>query len=558
MTISYLAPRSSLVQKFSSFLLVEEIVIEGKMPYVKCQWREDVQLARNIAKNQLQLPTDENQCFLYWLNKVNNNPYAKSHLVAYLQSSCYWAVQKFFAKIDLEKDNIATTQFYLTAFDTVIEKTANIEQLTSKFNQFNPDYSSVETYSEKWLRSAIYDTIYQIYGFGKYSQWGLLKNITKKLLQTALYTKGYNEKTINDYLLLWDCFQKVYSQNQPTLNNKKLTNPTPKQINDIIKLYQILSSQNLTPSSEIMTNLTPIKFEKIMTQCQEAVNIYQQQRHINAYTYSFTTQEIDEENKDSNIITEADLSHNLDTKEKDTEDDNLLSYLNRSEINLILKNQLKNLDYQGKIILTLNNGLGLNQSTIAILLDTHQTTVSRQRKSITASFLKGLTNQIRETLLQRIETSEETEKEQQKIEKQQQKIREITSPDIKEVNEFITSWLSNFFQKDLYRQLEIIFLQLTPEKQQLLSSFYGGLFDLKVERKLKTSDKEKFAKLANIVHKTEKQIKQEIHEAESILQQQLIDYVNQKLNLNISRDNKEISNFVEKWCYSAPYGKLRI
>jgi len=549
MTISYLAPRISLVQKFSSFLLVEEIVIEGKKPYVKCQWREDVQLARNIAKNQSQLPTDENQCFLYWLNKVNNNPYAKSHLVAYLQSSCYWAVQKFFAKIDLEKDNIATTQFYLTAFDTVIEKTANIEQLTSKFNQFNPHYSSVETYSEKWLKSAIYDTIYQTYGFGKYSQWGLLKNIARKLLQTSLYTKGYNEKTINDYLLLWDCFQKVYSQNQPTLNNKKLTNPTPKQINEIIKLYQTLSSQNLTLSSEIMTNLTPIKFEKIMTQCHEAVNIYQQQRHINAYTYSFTTQEIDEENKDSNIITEADLSYDLVLKERDIEDDSLLSKLNRSEINLILKNQVINLDYQGKILLTLNNGLGLKQSTIGKLIDIDQSNVSRQiQKIITGSFLKGLTRQIKEELLQKTSNNPELN----------EKVTEIISPKLNEVKEFITSWLSNFFQKDLYRQLETIFLQLTPEKQQLLSSFYGGLFDLKVERKLKPSDKEKFAKLANIVHKTEKQIKQEIHEAESILQQQLIDYVNQKLNLNISRDNKEISKFVEKWCYSAPYGKLRI
>ncbi len=474
MTISYLAPRRSLVQKFSNFLVIKEIVKvieEKKESYVNCQWREDVKLARNIAKNQSQLPTDENQCFLYWLNQIDNNPYAKFHSVAYLQSSCYWAVKEFFAKMNLEKENISPTKYYLTALDTVIEKTANIERIINKFSEFNPHYSSVETYTQKWLKSAIYDAIYQTYGFGKYSQWGLLKNITKKLLKTALCSKGYNEKTINDYLPLWDCFQKVYSQNQPTLNNKKLSNPTPKQINDIIKLYQTLSPQNLTPSSEIMTNLTPIKFEKIMTQCHEAVNIYQQQRHINAYAYSFTTQEIDEENKDSNTITEADLCHNLDTKEKDIEDNSLLSNFDRSEINLILKNQVKNLNYKDKILLTLNNGLGLKQSTIAKLLDSHQTTVSRQiQKTITGSFLKGVIKEIEQKLLQKQTTK--TKFEFKKI--------EIDSLKINETKEFIASWLSNFFQKDLYQQLETIFLQLSPEKQELLSSFYGGLFDLKL------------------------------------------------------------------------------
>lgn len=73
MTISYISAPINLTDKFTKFLVWEE-----KQNYVQLRWIQDVKLVLNFNKHSSNLDDlDENQWFIYWLNNIENNPWAK-------------------------------------------------------------------------------------------------------------------------------------------------------------------------------------------------------------------------------------------------------------------------------------------------------------------------------------------------------------------------------------------------------------------------------------------------------------------------------------------------
>lgn len=78
----------------------------GKTKLHHCILAKDVKLVKNIVDHQL-VNVDENQCFIYCLNRINSDVLAKSHLIAYLDWNCYWVVKNFFDNNNIHVKNIS-------------------------------------------------------------------------------------------------------------------------------------------------------------------------------------------------------------------------------------------------------------------------------------------------------------------------------------------------------------------------------------------------------------------------------------------------------------------
>lgn len=425
MTVSFLPARNHLIEKFSSFIMLE---VENSV--LHCRWYQDKRLIRNMNQSMVSLPQDQDRCFLYWLERVEGHPLAKYHATAYLEDACYWAVKKFFSKVSLKIESVSQVELCQQAFDTVRERTTNIEKLVNKYRKFNPQCSSVYNYGEQWLISAIYDAIYQNYGIGKYSKWGILKNATKKSLTTALTIKGYRAKEKEDYLLVWTCWQQVYGGQT---KKGRLTSPSREQVERITNLYHSLTNHKLTAS----------KFEEYMTICATALTELQQQKHLDIYAVRFSQGETEE----SPTLTEAQLVQPEPTATEPS------PYLNLMVT--VLEQQLEQIKTIDKTILILHYGLGCKQSLIASVLGKNQSTVCRRLNNLTHNLLERVADNI----------------------SGQQLTVTINSQFLEANNELMKQWLKSFFARQYHQQIAVIYTQLRKEEKELLTAFYGVKID---------------------------------------------------------------------------------
>lgn len=544
MTISDIPSRLNITAKFSNFLVWEE-----KQNYITVSWQKDVKLVKNIVDHQL-VNLDENQCFIYWLNRINSDVLAKSHLIAYLDWNCYWVVKNFFDNNNIYVKNISEVEKYLRAFNILRDNITNSDKLIKEFSKFNPTISHIDTYSQRWLKNVIRDGIYQEYGIGKYTFWGLLKNSTKTNLETALKNQGYSQEFISMFVLLWQCFQQVYSNIKTKEKGGKLVNPTPENIKEILNLYQSLLENNLsmvTLKNEV--NISPKFFENVMKICHSSLTNYKKIQRPSAYSYHLPMEENNDANENNTLTLETilfrkkqeELKAKIDEL-KAKEADSLLGLLDKQEINLILVENLQainNNDCEKAQLLALNYGLGLKQSTIAQLLNSEQYKVSKEKKKISGAILKTFVRQVQTRLQQKENITEEL----------QLRIQAIVSPELNSVKNYIEDWLNNCYEKPFYLELENIFLGLESEQKTLVMLKYGGDYQLVNEKQIGL-DKKEIALRFNL---TEIEVDEKLANVKKILKVNLITYVNNKYKINIAYDNQEINNFIEKWFYQAPY-----
>jgi len=548
MIISDIPSRLNITAKFSNFLVWEE-----KQNYITVSWQKDVKLVKNIVDHQL-VNLDENQCFIYWLNRINSDVLAKSHLIAYLDWNCYWVVKNFFDNNNIYVKNISEVEKYLKAFNILRDTVTNSDKLIKEFSKFNPTISHINTYSQRWLKNVIRDGIYQEYGIGKYTFWGLLKNSTKTNLEIALKNQGYSQEYISIFVLLLQCFQQVYNGVKTKEKGGKLVNPTPENIKEILNLYQSLPETNLsmvTLKNEV--NISPKFFETAMKKCHDSLTNYKKIQRPSAYSYHLPMQSENNDANENNTLTletvlfrkkQEELKAKIDEL-KAKEADSLFGLLDKQEVNLILVKNLqtiKNNDYKKSQLLALNYGLGLKQSTIAELLNSQQSKVSREKTKITGAILKTFVREVQTRLQQK-----ENIKEELKV-----KIQSLISPELNSVKNSIEHWLNNCYEKPFYLKLQDIFLGLESEQKTLVILKYGGDYQLVNEKHIGLNNKE----IALRFNLTEIEVDEKLANVKKILKVNLITYVNNKYKINIAYDNQQIDNFLEQWFYQAPYGSL--
>ncbi|MTF40746.1 hypothetical protein [Cyanobacterium aponinum] len=537
MTISYISAPINLTDKFTKFLVWEE-----KQNYVQLRWIQDVKLVLNFNKHSSNLDDlDENQWFIYWLNNIENNPWAKNHLMAYLEFNCYWVIKNFFTRKNVYLGKLSETEKYIKGFNILRDYTSNPHKILKEFRKFNPNYSHIKTYSQRWLYNLMKDSLNKEYGVAKYSYWGLLKNTTKNNLKSALNHRGYSQKEINSYLLLWQCFQEVYGNEIKIKKGEMISEPTLEKITKIVGLYKSLINIDSSIGGENnYLNISTSIFQKIMRKCHNSLVAYEKIKRPSAYAYNLPLQSDIDNNEDA--INSLSLENILFKREKEEikemTGNSSSNFLDKQELNLLLVEilqKIKENDQHKLRLLTLNYGLGLRQTTIAQLLDSRQDKISKEKGKLNETIFQNFVQVVESKLSKDNDDAEAIN---------------LNTPPLNTVNKLIENWLTNCYKKPLYAKLQQLFVNLSPAQKKLLKLTYGGDYYLINEKKIGL-DKEEIAIRFQV---NKKEIENQLNMIKKSLQTELIQYINCRHNLKIDTNNKQVIKLVETWLKEAPYG----
>ncbi len=225
--------RQTLIDKFSTFAIVGER--NGSL--VVSRWVYQPALKRNM-QGMVELDPEANENFwaLHWLKEAVPLPLyppAKWHLSAYLEKACYWTAVKICQQFSDKGFN--PTDCFQIARDFA----GNPAKL---FANYDSRLSSVQTYAQMRLKSYLLDELRRGREAEKYSDWALLRALTKNSLENALKNCGFKESQIDPYRLAWRCFTEIYTP-AAAEGSRKLQPPSAAQWEAIAGRYNQLRGQ---------------------------------------------------------------------------------------------------------------------------------------------------------------------------------------------------------------------------------------------------------------------------------------------------------------------------
>ncbi len=144
---------------------------------------------------------------------------AKTHLSAYLEESCYAAAlyqAKDFNYHGIE-DNELFGEFFLIARKTV----ASPQKTFRSYDLSHPKCSKVSAWATTKIKAAIREYLLAqnlMRIVDKYSEWGVLRNFSKKQIKECLQYRGFVELEIKRYLLALQTFGEIYTPKSLKVN----------------------------------------------------------------------------------------------------------------------------------------------------------------------------------------------------------------------------------------------------------------------------------------------------------------------------------------------------
>lgn len=227
-------PRQTITESFSSFVEFEQDIFKA--------WSTDRKLERNVEKiisKYAAAPNLENFLALYWhqLWSVERSFFAGEHLAAYVQEVCYWAAYK-------TQGNLNSSQYRLSdCFQMAIA------QLPIVLNGFDSKFgSNLKNYAAITFRSLLINSLRNGYEADLCSDWGLLRKITQKRLETALGEYGFSQEKIGECVLAWTCYKTIFAPVKGS-GIKQLSKPDLTTWEQIADLYNVLRLQQLGANS---------------------------------------------------------------------------------------------------------------------------------------------------------------------------------------------------------------------------------------------------------------------------------------------------------------------
>jgi RNA polymerase sigma factor (sigma-70 family) len=202
--------RQDLIEIFSTFLQ-----FEGDRPQ---GWAIDPRLNRSITRSiQVESRGGEDFWAAYWLKQyaqqaTATNPalhLAIGHLSAYLQETCFWAVNRVMPRV-------GSIQMKLSdCFQAAI---SDVPKLLAAFDTSKP--TGLKTYANTVFSNCLRDCLRQRREIDFCSEWGLLQKISRKRLLDALTANNF-DKTLRDrYYVAWKALTSHHSsENSPKLRS---------------------------------------------------------------------------------------------------------------------------------------------------------------------------------------------------------------------------------------------------------------------------------------------------------------------------------------------------
>ena len=262
---------------------------------------------------------------------------AKTHLSAYLEETCYAAAldkAKDFNFHGIENRELLG-EFFLIARKTV----ANPHKTFRSYDLSHPKCSKVASWAETKIKAAIREYLIAqnlMRIVDKYSDWGVLRNFSKKQIKECLQHQGLLELEIKRCLLALQTFGEIYAPKKP---KGKLLPPTDKEWQGILERFN-----QLTERHNLSLAANKKEVESLLKTCVDAV------RAPNSPIGQKSEVKIDNESRDNWEI-----------------------------LNPILAPVYQQLSAQSQLMLKLWYGLQLNQGDIGRVFGIKQHTVSRYK-----------------------------------------------------------------------------------------------------------------------------------------------------------------------------------
>jgi RNA polymerase sigma factor (sigma-70 family) len=358
-------PRLEVIEMFSAFAQLEADKFS--------RWLTDAKLRKsmqNCLNSSPEVANSENFWALYWHKhwQSNSHNFAKMHLSAYLQESCYRASEKMVAKFSSSDYGVADYfQIANTQIDFILK-------------DFNAEKSSsLKYYAIMAMSSRLRDILRQRKEADICSDWALLRKVSKKVVLEALSQAGLSQKAIAQHRLAWTCFKELYIYQSGGTN--KLPEPSLQLWEAITKLYNSQRQTQLNFANEECTSKT---IEQWLTKTVV---------YLRAYLFpSVKSLDAFKQNDEVETLNLPDLSSDSPIADIISIEDIQSRKQQTSQMSGVLLNTLQQLDIQTQNILKLYYQEGLTQQQIIEHLQVSQPTVSRRlvkgRESLLAALVK--------------------------------------------------------------------------------------------------------------------------------------------------------------------------
>ncbi len=356
-------PRTSILELFSTFACVEG----GDFR----RWAIDARLRRSIEGSvAAQDDRSEGLWSLYWFDRwqSQSSPLAESHLFAYLQEPCYWVSQQMARRVQTSEYTLAD---YFQIANTDIRRV---------LGSFAVDRgSSLKSYASLVLTNALKDTLRQRQAVDICSDWALLRKWSKKRVIAVLDRVGIAEQDAAQYQLAWFCFKTLYVPNES--GGERSATPDPAVWIEIANFYNTQRhSQLAVPGA----SFTPAQIEVRVTKLGRWLReyLYPTLNSLNRPKPGEEAGEVQDDLSDDAGATLLDIAIEREEISQRTAE--------RSQLQTILTQALKDLTPELQEILQLFYQQGLSQQELASHLKLSQPTVSRRLKKAEENLLAAL------------------------------------------------------------------------------------------------------------------------------------------------------------------------
>ncbi|MDY7002495.1 MAG: hypothetical protein SWX82_00595 [Cyanobacteriota bacterium] len=490
--------RITLEEKFSTF-----IEVDGVKDYPYIGWISDNTLKKNIkkiVKADSQINEQYLSIYLYKIAQQNHYPesgkipnkqslIASHHLSAYLEENCYYQALKIYQKLQPYNYNITKVGIFLMAREVA----ANPEA----FKDYNSSISSFKTYAGNKIYVKVIDRLRQGRDQEKYSDTGLLRNVSITKVKESLNLADIKEEEKRRCLLALQCFKKKYFPTKKQ-GSKQLQTPSIKDLEGFAKLYQKLS-----PEKEKITGL---EIRRLLDICLQALKRARKKTFI-------SLDGIDIEKDWENVAN----NNHIYQQER--------LYL-QQQIHRVLIDVIQGLPDEAKTIFELVFGLNINQEDVGkYFIGRDQSSVGRRIKTQTKKILQAVG-----------------------IWSQKNWQITLNSEQLKVMDKELEPYLENYFKTPFVEFLTTK-MEGMPDKIPLCKIFYGQC-ESKVSLFL-----QQYPKIS------EDDLKKRLAEVKQNLQIELEKYVadNYSKSLATSESVKQkVTIFIENYLKNAPYANFSL
>lgn len=436
MSLGRLKPRKEVIEQFSEFLDLKE----NSSSYITIPWRRILPLKNNMQRHMKSCSANGTSYWLkYWWQEAcfSNSTCAKYHLSASLEEACYWVTKRIHKQL-CPQDKSLFDYFQITRY------AALTPQIFSKYQDSRG--MQLKTYLQSQVERFLLKVAWQGKEEANYSNWGLLRNKSKKFTQNALIQAGIKEQQQYRCMLALQCFREIYT---PREQRGQLQEPTSEELTAFAELYNQLRS----PQEPAVNG------DDIKTLLNICINTA---RASNASPLLFSHNAPNYSGEDIEHLS----NEHLRSPTPDISQEQVQQEERAQQIKAVLAEAIKALPKSGQTMLQLWHGLRLTQTDIGKLTSLRQYQVSRQLKHHKRLLLNALA---------------EWSRTQMEIELNVEKINELQGA--------LDEWLDWYYSSFFHAYLRTILINELKNEIPLLKRYYGqGLSQMEVGNELNLSE----------------------------------------------------------------------